>query len=75
MCLDYVKKWISISKLKLNPGKTEFITFGPLCPVELVENLDMWMDFDFPCLNMFRMSAKVILCNSVTSDMSGISYS
>ena len=27
-CLDDVKEWISTSKLKLNPDKTEFIIFG-----------------------------------------------
>ena len=27
-CLDNVKEWISTSKLKLNPDKTEFIIFG-----------------------------------------------
>ena len=28
-CLDDVKEWMSISKLKLNSKKTEFIIFGP----------------------------------------------
>ena len=27
-CLNYVKEWMSTSKLKLNPDKTEFIIFG-----------------------------------------------
>ena len=27
-CLDYVKEWMSTSKLKLNPNKTGFIFFG-----------------------------------------------
>ena len=27
-CLDDVKEWVSASKLKLNPNKTEFIVFG-----------------------------------------------
>ena len=27
-CLDDVKDWMSTSKLKLNPDKTEFIIFG-----------------------------------------------
>ena len=27
-CLNYVKDWMSTSKLKLNPDKTEFIIFG-----------------------------------------------
>ena len=27
-CLDYVKEWMSTSKLKLNPDKTEFIVFS-----------------------------------------------
>ena len=27
-CLQDVKEWLSTSKLKLNPNKTEFITFG-----------------------------------------------
>ena len=27
-CLDDVKEWMSSSKLKLNPAKTEFIIFG-----------------------------------------------
>ena len=28
-CLLDVQRWMSLSKLKLNPGKTEFIVFGP----------------------------------------------
>ena len=27
-CLHYVQRWMSLSKLKLNPEKTEFIVFG-----------------------------------------------
>ena len=27
-CLDDVRKWLSVKKLKLNPDKTEFIQFG-----------------------------------------------
>ena len=27
-CLDDVKEWMSTSKVKLNPDKTEFIVFG-----------------------------------------------
>ena len=27
-CLDDIKEWMSASKLKLNPDKTEFIVFG-----------------------------------------------
>ena len=27
-CLDDVRKWLSVNKLKLNPDKTEFILFG-----------------------------------------------
>ena len=27
-CLEDVKKWLSVNKLKLNPDKTEFIVFG-----------------------------------------------
>ena len=27
-CLQYVKEWMSASKIKLNPDKTEFILFG-----------------------------------------------
>ena len=42
---------------------------SPLCPAELVNNLDMlFLIHLFP--NIFRMSAKVVLCNSVTLDMS-----
>ena len=26
--MDYVKKWLSANKLKLNPDKTEFMIFG-----------------------------------------------
>ena len=65
-CLDGVKEWMSTSKLKLNPDKTEFIIFGlksqrdklkacfpidisgsPLCPVDSVKNLGVWLDSDF----------------------------
>ena len=44
---------------------------SPPCPVEPVKNLGVWLILIFPCPNMFRMSAKVGLCNSMTSDMSG----
>ena len=47
------------------------ILVGPFCPAESVKYLGKWFDSDFPCLNMFRVSAKVVLCNFVTSDMSG----
>ena len=49
----------SSSKLRLNTDKTEFIisVYGST--------------LSSPCLHMFRVSVKVILCNSVTSDMSG----
>ena len=66
MCLDDVKEWMSTSKLKLNPDKTEFIIFSlkrqrdklktcflidisgsPLCPVDSVKNLGVWLDSDF----------------------------
>ena len=42
---------------------------SPLCPAESVKNLGVWFDSDFPCPNMFRMSAKVVLCMHL--DMSG----
>ena len=89
-CLDDIKVWMSASKLKLSPDKTEFIVFGsksqreklkgyfpstilgsPLYPAEWVKNLGVWFDADFLYLSMFRMSAKAVLCNSVTLDMSG----
>ena len=71
---------MSTSKLKLNPDKlytvyTLLYYFliniednSPLCHAKSVRNLGVWI---FPCLNMFRMSAKVVGCNSVTSDMTG----
>ena len=30
-------------------------------PAESIKNFGMWFDSDFPCPNMFRMSAKVVL--------------
>ena len=42
-----------------------------LGPVDLVKNLGVWFDSDFSLPSMFRMSAKVVLLNSVISDMSG----
>ena len=73
-CLDDLNKWVSTNKIKLIPDKSEFIIFGskrqrdklkgcfdilgsPLRPVESVKNLSMI----FPCLNIFRMSATVIV--------------
>ena len=47
-CLEDVKRWLSTSKLKLNPDKTEFIVFGSKCqheklnqsfPVNILGNL------------------------------------
>ena len=61
-CLHDVKEWMSASKLKLNPDKTEFILFGskkqresfpidilgnPLHPTKSVRNLGVWFDSDF----------------------------
>ena len=61
-CIGGVKEWRSISKLKLNPDKTEFIQKergklkacfpidvlgSPLCPTESVKNLGIWLDSDF----------------------------
>ena len=61
-CLQDVKEWMSASKLKLNPDKTEFILFGSkkqrerlnACfPIDIlgnpqsVMNLGVWFDSDF----------------------------
>ena len=88
-CLDDVKEWMSTSKTKWNPDKTEFIIFGSkgqrdklkscfpiqnLGSQEPVENFGIWASGSiliFPSANLFRMSAKVVLCNSMTLDMSG----
>ena len=89
-CLDDVKEWISTSKLKLNPDKTEFIIFGskrqrdklkPCFPIDVlgnslcpVDSVKIWVCGSiqtFLCPSMFRMSAEVVLLNSVISDMSG----
>ena len=58
-CLQDVKEWMSASKLKLNPDKTEFILFGskkqrerlnvcfpidPFHPTKSVRNLGVWFD-------------------------------
>ena len=43
---------------------------SPLCPAESVKNFEYGSILIFLCPNMFRMSAKVVLCNSVTLDMS-----
>ena len=54
-CLDDVKEWMSTSKLKLNPDKTEFIIFGlkrqrdklKACfPIDNLGN-SQWFDSDF----------------------------
>ena len=45
---------------------------SPLCPSESVKRVCVCGSILlFPCPNMFRMSAKVVLCNSVILDMSG----
>ena len=44
---------------------------SPLCPAESAKNLHVWFDSEFSCPNLFRISAKVFLCHSVTLDMSG----
>ena len=73
---------VNYRKLKLNPGKPEFILFGsnrwrgkfkasfpidflgsPLRPADLVKNYGLTLTS--PCLNMFRVSAKVALCNQL----------
>ena len=68
-CLDDVKQWISTSKLKLNPDKTEFIMFGSklfsngAVHSALLTQSRIWDCGSiqiFPCSSMFRMSVKVI---------------
>ena len=62
-CLDYVKKWLSANKLKLNSDKTLFlvqkyvknstnlnILGNFLSPVGVVRNLGVWFDSDLPFL-------------------------
>ena len=65
-CLNDVKEWMSISKLKLNSDKTECLIFGskrhrdklrpcfsinimgsPLCLIDPVRNLGVWLDSHF----------------------------
>ena len=75
-CLDDVTEWMSISKLKLNPDKTEFILSGlkrqrdklkacfPIDIFALLTKLRIWvcgLIQIFPCLSMFRISANVVL--------------
>ena len=55
---------------KLNACFPIDIGGSPLCPVEVLKILGVLFGSDFPCPNMFRMSANVVLCNSVTLDMS-----
>ena len=43
---------------------------GPLCPAESVMN-SYGSILIYPCLSMFRVSAKAVLSNSVSSDISG----
>ena len=88
-CLGDVKEWMSSSKLKLNPDKTEFIIFGSKRQRDklkaffqlisqavhsaLLTQSKIWvcgLIQIFPCPSMFRMPAKVVLLNSVISDMS-----
>ena len=44
---------------------------SPLCPVDSLKILVCGLIQIFPCPSMLRMSAKVVLLNSVISDMSG----
>ena len=78
---------MALVMLDLSADKTDFILSGSkrqrdkfkawflivilgssLCPAESIKNFGVWFDSDIPCLNM---STKVLLCNSVTSDVSG----
>ena len=84
--LNDVKEWMSTSMLKLNPDKTKFIILG-LERQKLVFQLISWAVYFalltqsriwvcgsiqiFPCPSMFRMSAIIVLSNSVITDMSG----
>ena len=73
-CLDGVKEWMSTSKLKLNPDKTEFIIFGSKRQRDKLKAcfpIDILGNSLFLCPSMFRMSAKVVLLNSAISHMSG----
>ena len=70
--IDDAKEWMSASKLKLNPDKTEFIVLGSKRQRDKLKvYFPTTILCGFPCPNMFRMSAKVVLFNSMTLDMSG----
>ena len=72
---DKTELIIIVSKIQRDKLKTCLpidILGSPLCPLESVKNLGVCGSIlVFPCLNMFRMSAKVVLSKSVISDMSG----
>ena len=69
-CLDGIKELMSASKIKLNPDKIEFIVFGSKRQGDKLKGYFPSSILIFPCPNMFRMSAEVVLCNSMILDMS-----
>ena len=48
-CLDDVRKWLSVNKLKLNPDKTEFILFGQKMSVQNLANFSQLIYLVPPC--------------------------
>ena len=75
-CLQDVKEWMSASKLKLNPDKTEFILFGSkkqrerlsacfpidIHPTESDRNLGVWLDSDFSFSKHVQKVCKGCFC-------------
>ena len=64
-CLDDVRNWLSVNKLKLNPDKTEFILFGSknvrtklgkFFPVNILGTL-----LSLPSLAMSGISVRLVL--------------
>ena len=67
-CLDDVRKWLSVNKLKLNPDKTEFILFGSknvlLNSCHLLRQLGTLVSgliLIFPSLAMSGISVRLVL--------------
>ena len=55
-CLNDIQVWISENKLKLNPGKTEFIVFGP-------KDRYKWLSDSYPVNIMGNCLSPTDVCN------------
>ena len=58
-CLDDVRKWLSVNKLKLNPDKTEFILFGSKMSVQNLANFSQSIYLISSC-HLLRQSGTLV---------------